>query len=63
MSFEELLYKILIPINTILIIIVWAYIVRLKKRNMKPNIYTKVVGISLLIVWIVLFYLLSQYVL
>jgi len=63
MSFEELLYKILIPINTILIIIVWAYIVRLNKRNMKPNIYTKVAGISLLIVWIVLFYLLSQYVL
>lgn len=63
MNTEELFYKILIPISSILIIIVWSYIIRLKKRNIKPNIYTKIAGIILLIVWVVLLFLLSQNVL
>ena len=63
MNAEELFYKILIPINSILIIIVWSYIIRLSKRNVKPNIYLKITGIFLLIVWLVLLFILGQNVL
>jgi len=63
MNTEELFYKILIPINSILIIIVWSYIIRLSKRNVKPNIYLKITGIFLLIVWVVLLFILGQNVL
>ena len=63
MNAEELFYKILIPINSILIIIVWSYIIRLSKRNVKPNIYLKITGIFLLIVWLVILFILGQNVL
>jgi len=63
MNTEELFYKILIPINSILIVIVWSYIIRLSKRNVKPNIYLKIIGVFLLIVWVVLLYILYHNVL